>query len=140
MKYTKFVIISTSLIVVLIVVLINRQILNVKFPFKLIREYLYNQPVIIEQDKKNIEIKDLKINNLEGKYENKKETIEIIKMGKYVTIKINNEQPIEIFAEKETLFFNSKMNLEVKFVLNKNGECKNIIASFGGDKKKFKRK
>ncbi|MFM7682869.1 MAG: serine hydrolase domain-containing protein, partial [Bacteroidota bacterium] len=50
---------------VLIVVLINRQILNVKFPFKLIREYLYNQPVIIEQDKKNIEITDLKINNLE---------------------------------------------------------------------------
>ncbi len=124
---------------VLIVVLINRQILNVKFPFKLIREYLYNQPVIIEQDKKNIEITDLKINNLEGKYENKKETIEIIKMGKYVTIKINQEQPIELYAENETLLFNSKMNLEVKFVFNKNGECKNIIASFGGDKKKFKR-
>ena len=58
--------------------------------------------------------------------------------GTIATTQYNN-QPIELYAENETLFFNSNMNLEVKFDLNKKGECKNIIASFRGDKKKFKR-
>ena len=122
-----------------IVVLINRQEFNVKLPNKLIREYLYNQSVELPIDRKVKEIEKDKIENLEGKYTIKGIVLELKIIGEYLTIKINNNQPIELYAENETLFFNSKMNLEVKFVLNKKGECKNIIASFRGDKKKFKR-
>lgn len=124
---------------VLIVVLTNNEEANINFTDKIIREYLYEQPVILPIKRKIIELEKDKLKNLEGKYTKNGIEIEIKTIGKYFTVNIGNNRPIEIFAENETLFFNSKMNLEVKFLLNKKGECKNIIVSFRGDKKKFKR-
>jgi CubicO group peptidase (beta-lactamase class C family) len=124
---------------ILIVILINRQELNVKFPDKLIREYLYNQPVVLPIDRKFINIEKHKTENLEGTYTKKGIELKVKIIGNYLTLNVNNNYLIDLYAENETLFFNSKMNLEVKFILNKKGECKKIIASLRGDKMKFKR-
>jgi CubicO group peptidase (beta-lactamase class C family) len=124
---------------ILIIGLSNREETRINFIEKIIRECVYNQPIEVLKERKFIELENDKIKKLEGVYSKKGILLEIKKIGKHITLIPNNNQPIELYAENETLLFNSKMNLEVKFVFNKKGECKNIIASFRGDKKKFKR-
>ena len=124
---------------ILIIGLSNREETRINFIEKIIRECVYNQPIEVLKERKFIELENDKIKKLEGVYSKKGILLEIKKIGKHITLIPNNNQPIELYAENETLFFNSNMNLEVKFDLNKKGECKNIIASFRGDKKKFKR-
>jgi len=110
---------------------------NVTLPIKSLRSILYNQPLPIKKERKEVKLTNEQLQKFTGTYE--------IEIGVEMKVSFTNEQlfaqltgqnEFPLFAESEFTFFLKVVDAQIEFQQNDKGEITNLFLLQNGNKTK----